>query len=212
MKTGERMKARRKELGLSAETIAERLGVSPATIYRYENGYIEKLPVDRLVPIAEALSTTPAYLMGWDETTNISPVTISRQVRRINVLGSVPAGIPTEAVEDIIDWEELPEEMFSGGREYFGLKVSGDSMFPDILDGDIVIIHKTPVCESGSVAVVYINGYDATLKQVKFGIDGSITLTPRNPNYPPRTYSPKEVAELPVMIAGVVVELRRKLK
>lgn len=60
------MKARRKEIGLSAEYVADQLGVSPATIYRYENGGIDKVPGDRLVPIAKALQTTPAYLMGWE--------------------------------------------------------------------------------------------------------------------------------------------------
>ena len=67
MTTGPRMKARRKEIGLSAEKVAELLGVSPATIYRYENGDIDKVPGERLAPIAAALQTTPAYLMGWDE-------------------------------------------------------------------------------------------------------------------------------------------------
>ncbi|MBQ9269720.1 MAG: helix-turn-helix domain-containing protein [Oscillospiraceae bacterium] len=63
--TGERMRSRRKEVGLSAEQVAKMLGVSPATVYRYENGEIEKVPGDLLMPLSEALSTTPAYLMGW---------------------------------------------------------------------------------------------------------------------------------------------------
>lgn len=67
MTTGQRMSNRRKELCLSAERIAELLGVSPATIYRYENGSIDKIPGDRLAPIADALQTTPAYLMGWED-------------------------------------------------------------------------------------------------------------------------------------------------
>lgn len=66
MTTGERLKFRRKEIGLSAESVAEQLGVSPATIYRYENGDIEKVPVDRLAELAKILRTTPAYLMGWE--------------------------------------------------------------------------------------------------------------------------------------------------
>ena len=68
MTTGERMKARRKELCLSAEFIADKLGISPATVYRYEKGDIEKMPGKILEPIANVLKTTPAYLMGWDET------------------------------------------------------------------------------------------------------------------------------------------------
>lgn len=67
MTTGERIQTRRKEIGISAERLAEILGVSPATVYRWENGFIEKLPVSALGPIAKALRTTPAYLMGWEE-------------------------------------------------------------------------------------------------------------------------------------------------
>ena len=205
------------EKGISIYKAATDIGLNRAAANKWKSGSIPN--GQTLNKLADYFEVTNDFLLGHektptltkkDERINISPATISRQVRRINVLGSVPAGIPTEAIEDIIDWEELPEDMFSGGREYFGLRVSGDSMWPDILDGDIVIIRKTPTCDSGSIAVVYVNGYDATLKQVKFGEDGSITLQPKNPNYPPRTYSPKEIEELPVSIAGVVVELRRK--
>lgn len=132
--------------------------------------------------------------------------------KRIPILGNVAAGIPIEAIEDIIDWEEIPESMCAGGKEYFGLQVKGDSMYPDYLEGDTVIVRKTPCCDSGDVCVVYVNGYDATLKQLRLGDDGSVTLLPRNPAYPPRTYTKEEVQSLPVSIAGVVVELRRKVK
>lgn len=66
MSVGENIKRRRKQLGMSAETLAELIGVSPTTIYRYENGAIEKVDSAKLEPIAEALKTSPAYLMGWD--------------------------------------------------------------------------------------------------------------------------------------------------
>lgn len=131
---------------------------------------------------------------------------------RIPVLGTIPAGIPIEAIEDIVDWEEIPRSMLAGDKEYFGLKVKGNSMYPDYLEGDAIIVRKTQICNSGDDCVVYVNGYDATLKRVKLGADGSITILPRNPEYPPRTFSPKEVRDLPVSIAGVVVELRRKVK
>lgn len=76
MTVGERLKARRKELGLSAEKVAERLGVSPSTIYRYENGEINKMGIDKLGPIAAAVQATPAYLMGWDEEPDVLPAEI----------------------------------------------------------------------------------------------------------------------------------------
>lgn len=66
MSVGQNIKSRRKQLGMNAETLAEKLGVSPSTIYRYESGDIEKVDAAKLIPIAEALQTTPAYLMGWE--------------------------------------------------------------------------------------------------------------------------------------------------
>lgn len=67
MTIGERIKARRKELKLSADIVAEKLGVSRSTIFRYEKGDIEKLPTNILENIAIILHTSPAYLMGWEE-------------------------------------------------------------------------------------------------------------------------------------------------
>lgn len=133
-------------------------------------------------------------------------------VVKIPVLGSIPAGIPLEAIEDILDWEEIPAAMCDGGLEYFALRVVGDSMWPDFLDGDVVIVRKSPICNSGDVCVVYVNGYDATLKQVKLHENGSLTIIPKNQSYPPRTFSSEEVQRLSVSIAGVVVELRRKMQ
>lgn len=85
MTTGQRMKIRRKEIGLSAERVAEILGVSPATIYRYENGDIEKVPGDSLVPIAEALHTTPAYLMGWADSPAGTPQLVSQSSAKLTI-------------------------------------------------------------------------------------------------------------------------------
>lgn len=87
MTTGDRMKLRRKELGLSAEKVAERLGVSPATVYRYEKGDIEKLPGDILPTLSDILQTTPAYLMGWtDDETN--PVVASESDSSLSLSAS----------------------------------------------------------------------------------------------------------------------------
>lgn len=67
MNIGQRIKSRRKELGISAEELGSKLGKDRSTIYRYEKGEIENLPLDILEPIADILETTPAYLMGWEE-------------------------------------------------------------------------------------------------------------------------------------------------
>lgn len=184
--------------------MAKVIGITQNGYSYWENGKA-KIDHESLTKLANLFGVTTDYLIGISEEADDKSV-------RIPVLGSVPGGIPVEAIEDIVDWEEIPQAMCAGGKEYFALEVKGDSMWPDYLPGDVVIVRKDPCCESGDVCVVYVNGYDATLKQVKLGEDGSITLVPKNQSYPPRTYSPEEAADLPVAICGVVVELRRKIK
>lgn len=185
------------------DELARVLFVNQTAVSQWERGVTTPSP-PILLRLSQLYNVTTDYLLGNDTDTEASSV-------RIPVLGSVPAGIPLEAIEDIVDWEEIPQTMLSGGKEYFALQVEGNSMYPEYLPGDTVIVRKSPVCNSGDVCVVYVNGYDATLKKVKLGDDQSITLIPRNPEYPPRTYTRKEIENLPVSIAGVVVELRRKV-
>ena len=193
-----RLKALRVQSGLSQADIARKIYISQQAYSKYEVGTSTPNP-ETLAALAKALNTTTDYLLGSDSPTH--------NTIRIDVLGSVPAGVPIEAIEDIVDWEEIPAAMAAGGKEYFALLVKGDSMYPDYLEGDVVIVRKAPDCVSGEVCVVYVNGYDATLKQVKKNdADHSITLVPRNPAYPPRTYTVEDMAgEYPVTIAGVVV-------
>lgn len=184
------------------QALAEALFVNQTAVSQWERGVtVPSSPI--LLRLSQMYGVSTDYLLGKE--------IINESALRIPVLGTVPAGIPLEAIEDVIDWEELPASMCTDGREYFGLQVKGDSMYPTFLDGDIVIVCKRPACQSGDVCVVYVNGYDATLKRVLFGEDGSVTLKPQNPEYAPRTYSPDEVESLPLSIAGVVVELRRKI-
>ena len=126
----------------------------------------------------------------------------------INVLGRVAAGIPLNAVEEIIDTEEIPEEMARTG-EYFGLQIKGHSMEPRICDGDVVIVRQQSDVEDGDIAIVLVNGSDGTCKRIKRYQD-SLALLPLNPTYEPMIYSKEEVETLPVKIIGKVVELRGK--
>lgn len=199
-----RLKELRKAKGLTQVELAKQIGIGQSGYSDWERG-ITKIDSESLTKLSALFSVSVGYLLGKDDDAK-------ENFRRIPVLGSVPAGIPIDAVEDIVDWEDLPESMFSGDKEYFALEVKGDSMWPDYLPGDIVIVRKTPCCESGDVCVVYVNGYEATLKQVKVDADGSISLIPKNQEYAPRTYTLDEVRSLPVAICGVVVELRRKIK
>lgn len=199
-----RLKELRKGKGLTQVELAKQIGIGQSGYSDWERG-ITRIDSESLAKLSALFSVSVGYILGEDENERES-------FRRVPVLGSVPAGIPIEAIEDIVDWEDLPESMFTGDKEYFALEVKGDSMWPDYLPGDIVIVQRQPCCESGDVCVVYVNGYAATLKQVKVDEDGSVSLIPQNPEYPPRTYSPDEVRSLPVTICGVVVELRRKIQ
>lgn len=126
----------------------------------------------------------------------------------INVLGRVAAGIPIEAVEDIIDTEEISEALASTG-EFFGLLIDGDSMEPDIHKGDTVIVRQQNDAESGEIVIAMVNGGDATCKRLIKYAEG-ISLVSLNSNYAPMFFSNKDVAEKPVRIIGKVVESRRK--
>ena len=150
------LRALRKNRGMSMKELGKVLGVSEGAVSQYETGKREA-DYETTLKAAEYFGCTVDYLLrGGEENPQ-------KDVIRIPVLGTVPAGIPLEAIEDIQDWEELPASMAAGGREYFGLRVKGDSMYPQFLDGDTVIVRKQDSCTSGEICVVYVNGYDATL-------------------------------------------------
>lgn len=201
-----RIKKARQIRNMKQQDLAQRIGVAQSTLSHWENGIYEP-DITAIGKMCAELNVSIDYLLGLADVSQ----SVSEAVT-IPVLGSVPAGVPLEAIEDVLDWEEIPASMCTGDREYFALQVRGDSMWPDYLPGDVVILRKSPTCETGDVCVVYVNGDDATLKQVKRHEDGSLSIIPRNQSYPPRTFTPSEVRDLPVAIAGVVVELRRKIQ
>lgn len=195
-----RLKALRINMGCSQKDVASFINKTFQAYSLYEQGKREP-DNETLQKLADYFNVSVDYLLGRDN----KPSKPKKQAHRINVYGSIPAGVPLEAVEDIEDWEEIPIEMTEGGKEYIALRVSGDSMWPEYLDNDVVIIQLQPDCENGDDCAVYVNGYDATLKRIKKE-KGKITLQPLNSNYAPATYThPGEV-----QILGKVIELRRK--
>lgn len=198
-----RIKELRKSKKITQEKLAEIIGVERSTVGKWESTSI--IPSSEiLIELSKLFEVSVDYLLGNDKA--IKLIT-NDKAHRINVYGSVPAGIPLEAVENIIDWEEIPADWVKDGTEYIALKVKGNSMYPKFIDGDIVIIKVQPDCESGQDAVVYVNGFDATLKRV-IKNENSIILQPLNPEFETKVYGP---GDDPVIILGVVVELRRKI-
>lgn len=191
---------------MSPAELSKKIGVNEGTISNYRKGKYEPKQI-RLEEIASALRVSIAWLMGNDVPMNL-PHTPSKNSVMIPVLGSVPAGIPIEAVEDIIDYEEISAEMARAG-EYFGLRIRGNSMEPKISEGDVVIVRKQETVENGQIAVVMINGDDATVKKF-YDTGAGVTLVGLNPTFEPLTYTPNQVAQLPLRVIGRVVELRAK--
>ncbi|MBQ8360263.1 MAG: helix-turn-helix domain-containing protein [Oscillospiraceae bacterium] len=186
MTIGDRIKQRRLEIGLSVDQLAEKIGKNRATVYRYESKEIEKFPIDILSPLAEALHTTPAYLMGWEDSSNgtlpdnIIPMP---ETRKIPLVGSIACGKPILAEENIEEYVSIPKEL--GGD--FALTCRGDSMInARIYDGDIVYIRQQDTVENGEIAAVLIDT-DATLKRVRI-LPDRIILEPENPMYDPLVY------------------------
>lgn len=196
----------RKKLNLTLKDVADYVGVSEATVSRWESGNIANMRRDRISALAEILKVSPIDVMGITESDE-SPQLTSKGVL-IPVLGYVRAGVPIEAVEEILDYEEISQEQARTG-EFFALKIKGDSMEPKISEGDVVIVRKQSTVENGELAVVLVNGDDATVKKF-YRSNNGIKLVSTNPKFDPFFYTPTEVDSLPVSVIGRVVELRAK--
>lgn len=182
--------------------IANAIGVSPQTL----NTWVKGIAIPRMGAVQKLADY---FHIKKSELIDEQPSQQPRKFLRIPVLGAVPAGIPIEAIEDIIDWEDISLNDFDPSFQYFGLRVQGDSMIPKYIEGDTIIVKVQADCESGEDAVVYVNGYDATLKKV-FKQPFGIMLQPLNPEYEPIFYDYSDETH-PVNIVGVVVEIRRKV-
>lgn len=193
--------------------LVEKTGLDKTLINKYLAG-ITNARQQKLTKLADALGVNEVWLMGYDvpmQRDLTIGTSLSSKSAVVFVYGSIPAGIPMECIEDIIDTEEIPVDMLKGGKQYFGLKVKGNSMEPEYLDGDTLILEKADDCESGDDCVVMVNGNDGTFKRVIKNKDG-IILQPLNAEYIPFVFTNEQIESLPVRVIGIVVEIRRKRK
>ena len=197
------LKELRKSNSLTQQDVADSLQVGRTTYTKIENG-IQEIDSETLSKLSRIFNVSTDFLLGNEPLQNHKP-----KSGKIPVLGSIVANTPIEAVTEILDYEEIPEEMAQSGK-YFALKIKGNSMAPRICDGDVVIACKQEIVENNEIAVVLINGEDATIKEVQFSKTG-ITLVGWNVSeYKPHFYPTDEIKSLPVKIIGKVVELRGK--
>nr|DAH91941.1 MAG TPA: Repressor protein CI [Caudoviricetes sp.] len=179
------------------------LGLNKSTVSTWING--TKMPrMNTVERLAAYFGVEKSDLIEDKRNSNTKTKAV-----RIPVLGKVVAGVPLEAVEEILDYEEITPELAATG-EFFALQIRGRSMEPRMLEGDVVIVRKQDDVESGDIAIVLVNGDEATVKKIKKMSTG-ITLIATNISvYEPHFYSNEEIEALPVQILGKVVELRGK--
>ena len=204
-----RLKQLRNEKKINQRELANFLKVAPSTISMYESGQREP-NFEVLESLADFFNVDLNYLLGKSNKTTKLMIEGSQppQGLQIPVLETVAAGIPISAVEDILDYEEVPQSWENQG-EFFGLRIKGDSMKPDINDGDTVIVRQQSTANNGDVVIALVNGDDATCKKFE-KLDNGIMLISNNSEYSPMYFSNEEVLTKPVVIIGRVVELRRK--
>lgn len=211
------LKNLRESRNLAQNEAAKSMGISNVALSQYERG-VRRPDIETLAMLADFYGVSLDYLIGKDvyvgTDKNLSGVRIkpntNKKIVTINVLGHIPAGVPLEAIQEIIDTMEIEIALSADPREYFALQVKGDSMEPLIRDGYIVVCKKQSCVENNEVAVVMVNGYDATLKRVKY-FENGLSLIAENPIYPPRFFSADEVEKLPITVLGKVIEFTGKL-
>jgi len=192
----------RKDKNMTQDDVAKILNIDRSTYAKLESKNTSTISSDTLHKLATFYNVSVDYLLKNNKDY------VEKTGFKIPVLGSIPAGIPVEAIEDIVDYEEISSSLAKTG-EFFGLKVKGTSMQPRIMNNDVVIVRKQPTAESGDVCVVMVNGYEATLKEIKITENG-ITLIPYNTEFSQMVYTNEDIEKMPIRIVGKVVELRAK--
>lgn len=218
MKLGALIKSFRIKNNMTMQEFADSAGLSKGYVSMLEKG-IHPQNNKKIVPsistvqkVAQVLGLSVNQLVeviDGNQLINISSDKSASPIGvRIPVLGEVVAGVPIDAVEEYLDWEEITPELAETG-EFFALKIKGDSMEPRIVAGDVVIVKMQPTAETGDVVIAMVNGDDACCKRfIKH--DEGITLQSFNPSYTPMFFTKKEIESLPVTIVGKVIENRQK--
>lgn len=195
---------------IKATELSEKTGIAKSSLSEYINGKYEAKQ-DGVYLLARALNVNEAWLMGLDVPMDreIKTDVLGNPVVSIPLLGSVKAGYDYLAQENWIDTVDVETSLVGDGKDFFALKVKGDSMAPVFLEEDIVIVKKQNDCENNEFAIVIINGDEGTLKKIK-KTDNGIILQPLNPAYGPVMYTKEEMETIPVLIAGIVKQLKRE--
>lgn len=189
--------------GKTQNDLVVELEISQATISDWWNA--KSMPRDeRLNKVADYFSiSTAELLLDPDEIIEINDTI------EIPVYRQVSCGDPTPEIDEVVGYIYIDEALSKRG-EYFAVRAKGDSMLPKVEDGDVLLVRKQKSVNSGEVAIVKVNGDEATCKKVNIRADG-LFLQPFNANYESFFYSKEQIIREPVEILGRVIEVRKKL-
>ncbi|WP_462131439.1 LexA family protein [Staphylococcus aureus] len=200
------IKSRRKELNLTLEQVGDLVGVGKSTVRKWETGDIENMKRDKIVKLSKALRVSPSYIMGIEDE---KPQLETIPVKKIPVVSKISAGMPIYTEENLIDYIYFATKNLNSNKEEFGLQVSGDSMDKLFQDGDVVVVEKDSTVENGQLGVVLVNGYNGTVKRIRYNND-QIILIPEsnNPSHYPQVYGKDDE----VKIVGRVVASQKLIQ
>lgn len=211
------LKYLREKKGLEQQELADMLNVGRSTISCWENG-LRSPQMEYVLKLAQYFNVKDDFIfsdLSNVEFDNGSIINIEDNMIKIPVLGTIKAGIPIEAQEDILEYIEIPKSWIKGGKQFYGLKISGDSMSPKYIEDDIVVFEDSRSYNIDSArnkdCAVMVNGDDATFKKVLVNND-SITLVPYNTGaYDVVMYSKEDIINKPVKIIGIAREKRTRV-
>ena len=206
------LKFLRTKYNLTQEQLANKINSTRSTVNNWENE-ISEPNLDMIRKLTETFNVKDNIVFeDLKSKYNTSFVNLDEDTINIPVLGRIPAGVPFEAIEDVIKYVDIPKEWTFGNKEYFGLLIDGNSMFPKYQNGDIVIFQKCedPIKCNNKDCAVMVNGNDATFKKFIFNNIGVI-LQPYNMEYETKSFTPEEVQALPVKLVGFAVQIRRDI-
>ena len=194
MNKGERIKKRREQIGLTQVALADMIGESKQTIYKYETGIVTNIPSDKIELIAKALRVQPEWIMGWTDTESVEiPPGFEPppKTRKVPLIGEIACGEPILAEQNIEDYLDVPEEVHCD----FLLRCKGYSMVDaGIQSGDVDFVRIQETVENGEIAAVRI-GDEATLKRVYWDGD-TLMLMPANNAYAPKSFRGEEINDV----------------
>lgn len=199
------LRERRQELGLTMLEVAQAIGVSEAAVSRYERGSIKNMRRDRIAKYAQILQVDPTEFLGLGEPAPPQPngqALDQSNIYMIPIYETVSAGFGAYADDHVTGYEPVYLSSEREARETLAITVRGDSMYPKIEEGDLVVVHQQDYFDNGDIVVAVVLGTEDGFVKRAFRSGDRLSLESINPSYPPMTFSGARIEDVRIM--GVV--------